>query len=141
MRIEQVYAAVWGIYLFFLAVWDVRRQTLSRWMLGAALLLTALGLFLPGLLWRERGMGAGIGILFCAVSFISREGIGWADSFLLVLLGAAFGRDGLLLMLCVALALVMATAIVLFVLHKVGRKDTLPFLPFLFAGFAFYSLI
>lgn len=132
---EQAYMVLWSGCLLFLAIWDVKERKLSRWMLGTALLVAVLGFFLPGTSWLARGLGVGIGILFCGISFISREGIGWADSLLLVLLGAALGGGRLLFMLGTALALLLAAALVLFLLRKVGRRDRLPFLPFLFIGF------
>lgn len=138
---EKAYVILWGGYLLFLAIWDVKERRLSRWMLGTALLFSLLGFFVPGGAWIERGLGVGIGVLFCGISFISREGIGWGDSLLLVLLGAAFGGARLLFVLGAALALLLAVALVLFVLRKVGHKDRLPFLPFLFIGFVICCML
>ncbi|MDO4318353.1 MAG: prepilin peptidase [Lachnospiraceae bacterium] len=138
---ERAYVILWGGYLLFLAIWDVKERRLSRWMLGAALLIALFGFFVPSGNWIGRILGAGIGALFCGISFISHEGIGWADSLLLLLLGVTFGGARLLFILGAALMLLLAAAVVLFILRKVKRKDRLPFMPFLFIGYVICCML
>ncbi len=141
MGVEKVCAILFGAYLLFLAIKDAKERKLSL-----ALLFIAAAWFLPlGLLWKVglvwRIAGAGVGALLCGISYISKEGIGWADSVLVLLVGVSLGFDGVLFVLAVALALVMVTAGILFLLKKVGRKDLLPFVPFLFLGYCAYCAV
>ena len=66
--------------------------------------------------------------------------IGSADAVLLLLLGAMYGlRQGGELMMY-ALLLSAVVSIFLIVSKRAGRKDTLPFIPFLLAGFMLFQL-
>ena len=74
------------------------------------------------------------GLFLLAVSLASRSSIGTGDGIAVAACGAAIGLSSELASLTVALVLCCAYSIVLLIRKKAGRKDTLPFLPFLTAG-------
>ena len=74
------------------------------------------------------------GLFLLAVSLASRSSIGTGDGIAVAACGAAIGLSSELASLTAALVLCCAFSIVLLIRKKAGRKDTLPFLPFLTAG-------
>ena len=74
------------------------------------------------------------GLFLLAVSLASRSSIGTGDGIAVAACGAAIGLSSELASLTVALVLCCVYSIVLLIRKKAGRKDTLPFLPFLTAG-------
>ena len=74
------------------------------------------------------------GLFLLAVSLASRSSIGTGDGIAVAACGAAIGLSSELVSLTAALVLCCAYSIVLLIRKKAGRKDTLPFLPFLTAG-------
>lgn len=66
--------------------------------------------------------------------------VGEADGIMLLLLGGMYGlRDGGELMMY-ALLLAAVVSIFLIAVKHAGKKDTLPFIPFLLAGFMLFHL-
>ena len=66
--------------------------------------------------------------------------MGEADGILLLLLGGMYGlRDGGELMMYALLA-AAAVSVLLIVLKHAGKKDTLPFIPFMLVGFMMFEL-
>ena len=74
------------------------------------------------------------GLFLLAISLASRSSIGTGDGIAAAACGAAIGLSSELASLTAALVLCCAYSIVLLIRKKAGRKDTLPFLPFLTAG-------
>lgn len=85
--------------------------------------------------------GIGIGILFFIVSKLTNESIGYADSWMILLLGICQGFWGLLGTLTDAMFLLAIISLALIVVKSKMRKSRLPFLPFLTAGYIFYLLM
>jgi leader peptidase (prepilin peptidase) / N-methyltransferase len=117
------------------AIVDIHRKTIPDW------------LTLPGLGWVlvasaflgwPRLTDALLGVLFCGgalliLSVVSRGSIGGGDVKLMAIIGASVGWRwgfGVLVFAQVAAA---TMALYLFLVHRKGRKDTLPFGPFLAA--------
>ncbi|MDO4276639.1 MAG: prepilin peptidase [Eubacteriales bacterium] len=77
----------------------------------------------------------GIGILFLTMSMATGGGIGMGDGWLLVALGTLLDLEKFLTVLLLGLfACAVWAGILLVVLHR-GRKDQIPFAPFLFLGY------
>lgn len=136
MRENQVQAVIVLMLLGIHAELDVRKRKIS-------LLLTAAG-FAGGILWqliyRTRDMpqiaASWIpGALFLILSYISRERVGYGDGFLLLSLGSWLGVWDTFLMLTGALILCSGCCIVLLLTKKAGRKDEVPFIPFMLISF------
>lgn len=81
----------------------------------------------------------GIGILlFCR---LSGEQIGYGDGLTMTVAGLFLTGREIIGLFLIALTLCSVSAMVLFLFKKVGKKTTIPFLPFLTAGFVIYMLL
>lgn len=85
-------------------------------------------------LWLAAG-GAGVGILFLMVSIVTREGLGYGDSWAILVLGLYLGLWGVLDVLIVAFGLLAVASIICLTVKKMSRKHSIPFIPFLAAGY------
>lgn len=85
-------------------------------------------------LWQVAG-GAGIGVVFLLVSRVTREGIGYGDSWGILSLGIYLGFLKLIEVLAGALFLLVIISIVMLSIKKMSRKFALAFYPFLTAGY------
>lgn len=74
------------------------------------------------------------GILFLFLSFVTRQGIGYGDSVLILILGASAGIEAELEILLLAFALSGIWAVVLFFRKRGNVRQEFPFVPFLLAG-------
>ncbi len=123
------------IVLAIAAIVDVHRKMIPDW------------LTLPGLAWVlvasaflgwPRLTDAVLGVLFCGgalliLAVVSRGSIGGGDVKLMAMIGASLGwRWGFGVLVFAQLAAAVVAAY-LFLVHRRGRKDTLPFGPFLAA--------
>lgn len=74
------------------------------------------------------------GILFLFLSFVTRQGIGYGDSVLILILGASAGIEAELEILLLAFALSGIWAVVLLFRKRGNVRQEFPFVPFLLAG-------
>ena len=84
--------------------------------------------------------GIGVGLLFLLVSRVTREGMGYGDSWTILILGIYLGLWKLLEVLLAAFLLLWIAAIIFLSLNKISREYNLPFIPFLAAGYLFSIL-
>lgn len=125
-------------YLVHASLEDIRRKRIDVRIL-AIFIAASLGIICIGrlgLLSHERlpGMIPG-GILLC-ISKFSKEAIGMGDAIVVLWLGYLGGIWFCLNVLMIAWSFCFCVALVMFVM---GRKKTIPFLPFLCMGY-FLSL-
>lgn len=123
------------VILTVAAMIDIHRKTIPDWLtfpgLGWVLVASAF-------LGWPRLTDALLGVLFCGgalllLSAVSRGSIGGGDVKLMSMIGASVGwRWGFGVLVFAQLA-AAAVAAYLFLVHRKGRKDTLPFGPFLAA--------
>lgn len=85
-------------------------------------------------LWLAAG-GAGIGVLFLAISRVTHEGIGYGDSWAILILGIYLGIWGLVEVLAAAFFMLAVVSVICMVRKKRYRKFVIPFYPFLAAGY------
>ena len=127
---------LYGIVLFSEAVCDFRKKEIP-------LLIFVFALFPMGLIcaatddisWKLRLSGAAIGLVFFLLSRLCPGSVGPGDAVGIGQLGFTFGALRLAVCLGISLFLLMVVSAVMFLFRRVGRKDTLPFFPFLFTGF------
>lgn len=79
--------------------------------------------------------GAGVGVLFFLISRVTREGIGYGDSWAILILGIYLGLWGILEILAVTFLLLTVAAVFCLARKRMSRKKTIPFYPFLAAGY------
>jgi leader peptidase (prepilin peptidase) / N-methyltransferase len=130
------------ILLAIAAIVDIQRKTIPDWLTlpGLAWVLGA-----SALLGWPRVVDALLGLSVCGgllliLAVISRGSIGGGDVKLMAMIGASLGWQwgfGVLVFAQLAAALL---ALCLFVAGRKGRKDTLPFGPFL-AVFAIFAIL
>lgn len=74
------------------------------------------------------------GLLFLVVYLISRKGLGGGDVKLMAVSGLFLGFNGVLPAMLYGSILASIFAIILILAKKIERKDTIPLVPFLYAG-------
>ena len=121
------------------SVMDIRKKELPRIFLLVCGLLCALLVLQgkPG--WDELLMGLLPGVVLWVAGKLSAC-IGEADAVLVLCLGALYGLSGSGEQLMYALLLAAVAAIFLISLKHAKKRSTLPFVPFLFAGFLLFCL-
>lgn len=85
------------------------------------------------------GVNGGVGLLIAGVVllvvyFVSRRGLGGGDVKLMSVAGLYLGYDGALSALLYGSVLSAVTAVTLILMKKMTAKDTIPLIPFLYAG-------
>ena len=86
------------------------------------------------------GFGAGGG-LFLLTYVISRKGLGGGDVKFMAAAGLYLGFDGVLPSMLIGTILAAIFSLVMILLRKIGRKDTIPLAPFLYVGLLFTSFL
>lgn len=128
---------------YFAAVKDIREKVVSNqtvlallvcWLLtmlpqlavnidaGVDRLVNALAGFLLG------------GVMFLLVYLISRNGLGGGDVKFMAAAGLYLGLNGILPAILYGSVLAALFGLALILLKKMGRKDTIPMIPFLYVG-------
>lgn len=87
-----------------------------------------------GSIWLISG-GIGVGILFLSISKATGEGIGYGDSWAILILGIYLGVWKLIEVLFTAFLILEAAAVGCLAAKKMSRKYRLPFIPFLTLGY------
>lgn len=74
------------------------------------------------------------GVLFLLIYFISRKGLGGGDVKFMAAAGLFLGFNGVLPAMLWGAVLAAVTGLVLIVTKRMGRKDTISLIPFLYVG-------
>lgn len=127
-----------GVLVFILLSFrDIRCRRIPLWVLlllfGMALVCRLVIRSVPVV---EIFAGAGIGLLFLLISKLTGEGLGYADSGLILILGIFLGASRLLTLLAIAFFLAAIFAGVGLAMGKFTRKFSFPFIPFLAISYA-----
>lgn len=85
--------------------------------------------------------GMGIGLFFFLVSKITEESIGYGDCFGILGLGIYLGLWKLLEVLAGTFFLLLSGSIIVLCKKRMSKKCTLPFFPFLAAGYLIWMII
>lgn len=122
--------------LIRLSVTDMKYRTVSRSMLALGSVLAAgyCLLFCKNNIWLNLG-GLLVGLLFVLVSKVTREGLGYGDSWLFCVLGLYLGTWNLLELLVVAWTGTAVAAMIILAAHKYRREASFPMVPFIAAGY------
>lgn len=128
--------------LFLFSYIDIRLRKVPVWLLylTGTVALIYQGMFLEMELWLLLG-GTGIGVFFLFVSKITEEGIGYGDSWGILILGMYLGLWELIGILLTGFFLLAVFSGVVFLRKKMPGKSTLPFYPFLTGGYLTVLLI
>lgn len=120
------------IFLSLLSVSDVKTKTIPAWASPAFLLLSGvLHLFLQDLSATAFLAGLIPGAVLLILSLVFRASVGTGDGFAAMACGAALGPERIMAALAAAFVFCAVFCMVLLLLKRIRRSDSLPFLPFL----------
>ena len=132
-EIWTVLMLLWGSFM------DIKDKTVS----ALYLVIAAAGSLIMAVLFKAEVTEMLLGLIPGAALMIAGKlsgCVGEADGIMLLLLGGMYGlRNGGELMMY-ALLLAAAVSIFLIAVKHAGKKDTLPFIPFLLAGFMLFRM-
>ena len=134
-----------GICLLFLVVIAIRdiqtRQISVVTLILGIILSTGYQLMVAKTdLWFVFG-GLLTGGVFMLLSKVTKEGMGYGDSFVILILGIYLGARNLFIVLSVTFFLLLCVSVPVLCIEKMSRKHTLPFLPFLAGGYVCFLLM
>ena len=132
----EIMKGIMGGTLLYMAVYDLRKKVVPLYMILVMGILAVLHTAVcKSLSWAQLLLGLGIGIFFLAFSKITREAVGYGDSLVLLCLGMFLGGSSLAKMVMAAAIGSSLFAIVVGMVKGWNRKQTLPFIPFVCAGY------
>jgi leader peptidase (prepilin peptidase)/N-methyltransferase len=121
--------------LVIASIHDIRKKEISFWMLSAcgsiAVLTSAVGIMDGVKTWEECFLAIVPGVLLLLIAYVSRQGIGYGDGFLVLAVGPVFGFEQIFTGVCLAFGISAVFSIGMIVFAKAGRKSSFPFIPFL----------
>lgn len=127
------------IYLFLMSIYDIRKKEIQIEISVVTIVVLAAGqicrIACGGQVWYLAFTGVIEGGFLMGLSKITHGQIGIGDGIVFTTSGLMFGffENGILLFLSLVLAAVAGVFLLLF--RCVGRKDTIPFVPFIFVGY------
>ncbi len=124
------------LYLAWLSAMDIRYKEIS----GRAILCGAFPAVIFWILQGKEAMlpgiaGMAVGICFLGIGRATREALGYADGWVIGILGIYLGIWRLTEVLALAWGTLAAASFLGLATGKWSRKTTLPVLPFLLAGY------
>lgn len=127
------------------SIMDIRKKAInSRVMIIAVILMLISGLIFYRCGIVERLAGILPGVLFIITGYLTKGGIGLADSIFITSIGIGLGITGCISVIMISLSLSGLFAIMYLVKnYRNGncRKKTIPFIPFVFFGFVINEVI
>ncbi len=136
---EAIGYVVLFVYLLVMSVYDIRKgeiQLTISLLAALVLLMRQLSLVPGGGIGLSAAFpGVLVGVVLIVVSILTRGEIGIGDGIVFMVSGLVFGiyENGVLLFL--SLVFTAFVSAILMVAKHVGRKYTLPFVPFVFIGY------
>lgn len=128
--------AVLVAVLLSCGIMDFLRKRVYLWMLAAGgILVSVLLPFCHEISLASRLAGAAAGAAVILLSIITGGKIGMGDGILLCITGLSLGFWGNMELFCLALMLAAGLSIILLVLQKADRRMSIPFVPFMLAGY------
>ena len=111
---------------------DLKRKTIPLFLLIAMSVVVGVSVIFCNTerIWLRVG-GLGLGILFLLVSRVTKEAVGYGDSWLILLLGAYLGIEEVLPLLFTATLGAAVVSLFYLWIRRWKRSATLPFVPFL----------
>ena len=124
------------VYMVYGAYFDIKKRELpGEYLIAGTAHALISQVFWGGQAWYVWGLGLLTGMIFMVLSNYTNEGIGYADSMMIMNLGIFYGVWTVLILLAIAFTLAALTAVAGSMLGKCNRNTKLPFIPFLAAGY------
>ena len=143
---EGVSLLLWELLLAFgygASLWDLRQRRVPNQLVGGMLGTWVLVLVPQMFFQMERALvillSGGVGFLlaggvFLTVYLISRKGLGGGDVKFMSAAGLYLGAGYVLPAMLYGCVLSAVTGLILLAAKKIGRKDPIPLVPFLYVG-------
>lgn len=129
---------IMAVMLLFCGAQDLLKKNIYLWLIITAALLTGICIpFCSTYSVPERIGGIAIGASVVVISLATAGKIGLGDGLILCVTGLGMGFWGNLELFAIALLLAAIVSIILLVFRLADRKQSIPFVPFLFAGYLF----
>ena len=128
----------WMMLLFLIvcSISDFRERSVKTALLaGMSLLLLLFCVFITKESLLSVGIGAAIGGVFWLFSYWTREALGYADSWIILLIGIYLGGRKTLYLLTAAFLAAGLFSLVLLVWKRWSGRMSIPFIPFLALGY------
>ena len=123
-------------FLVYCGILDWKSREIPVWILTLySAVSVVLTLVCREETWSSVAVGLCLGLIFLAISKLTKEAIGYADSWLITILGVYLGGQGLTWTLFLASFAAGILALVLLWKNKWKREGGLPFVPFLAVSF------
>lgn len=119
-----------GMYLLVMAVMDKKTRKIPILPGILCMILICILHWAQGQALLSCLTGAVVGVMLYLISKLSNGGVGEGDAFVYVVTGITLGFFKNLELLIISLLLAAVVGLVLVVIRRVGRKYTLPFVPF-----------
>lgn len=114
---------------------DIRRRKVYKKVVLAYLLLAVMGRIAQGADAPGQAAAGLMPGLFCiALSFVTRQGLGYGDSILILICGVSLGLESCIYLTLSAFFWAGIWAMVLFCRKRAERGKAFPFVPFLLIG-------
>jgi leader peptidase (prepilin peptidase)/N-methyltransferase len=125
-----------AVLLGIMAYMDWKERTV-RFCMPAILAVAGILFYFifPGKSWQDILAGCAVGAAMLVVSWIGKGSVGAGDGLVLMATGIFLGFWGNFGLLFLASLCAGAAAVVLLLTKKKGRKDSMPFVPFLFLAY------
>lgn len=131
---------VTGLLLALMSYKDIREHKVSVSMLmlcGIISGITCANVMImeTSEVWKLHLVGFLIGLCFIGISKVTREGLGYGDSWLLCVLGTYLGIWSMLELLVITWVLTAIAAGAVLVRNRFKRRTSLPMIPFIAVGY------
>ena len=128
-------------YLLVLSIQDIRERVISgRYLAAGAVAAVAYQIIVDAQPVWSCLAGVLMGGVFIGISKLTRESLGYGDSFLIAVLGLYLGIWNLMYVLVLAFTMASLYSVIVLIRFRYHKKKTLPFVPFLTAGHIIFVL-
>jgi leader peptidase (prepilin peptidase)/N-methyltransferase len=140
--VETILNIIMGVMLLACGIQDALHKKILLWLIIAGSILISICIpFCSEVSFLDRIGGCAVGATVIIISLGTKGKIGLGDGILLCATGLGLGFWGNLELFAIALMLAAIVSIVLLILRLADRKKSIPFVPFLFAGYLFLLIV
>lgn len=114
---------------------DLKKREISLVSAGIFAVAGIFGAWYQGKIGWQYAAAVAVGLIFLAISFMTKGELGMGDSLLIIALGTMLSLEELVMVLMMAMAGCTVYAGVLLLGFRKNRKTQIPFVPFLLLGY------
>lgn len=138
---EFIVRVLLGLFLMVVAIKDLISKKISLWIVILCIILLSICIpFCKALTLLDKILGISLGLGVLILSKITEGKIGMGDGLVLSVTGMGLGFWSNLELFALALAFAALFSMFLLVFRLAGRKNSIPFLPFMFISYLFLCI-